>query len=212
MIKRKRKKCLGCEKLNYIHARGLCTYCYAMEQREKKLAKLKSPSKEPNEVKKRPRSDTRKVKRKPKLSNKKKKTLSRQKSITFLKNKLWKIFSRYVRLRDAGDNGYCKCFTCDKVLYWKEAQAGHFMSRRFANTFIDEKNVHAQCAHCNLYLSGAQYVYGKHLDSLYGKGTADEVVRLSKQEKKFTPDELNNLMAYYTREVKILLEKKGITT
>jgi hypothetical protein len=48
-----------------------------------------------------------------------------------LKTKLDDIFSLYIRLRDATDEGYVQCFTCGKVTYFQKGmQCGHFESRR----------------------------------------------------------------------------------
>src|SRR4029079_7087783 len=134
---RYKKICMGCEKPQFLFANKLCMYCYNKEQanapKKKKVA-----------------SSTRK-----KVVKKKKPP-----SISTLKKKLWRIFSWFIRLRDSDDEGYCYCFTSGKRMFWKEAQAGHFMSRRYNNTFVNEKNVHAQSAYDNCHLSGNQYIYG----------------------------------------------------
>ena len=38
--------------------------------------------------------------------------------------KLDKIFSEYIRKRDADENGYVKCCTCPTVEHWKEMDCG----------------------------------------------------------------------------------------
>jgi transposase len=47
------------------------------------------------------------------------------------KAKLDKIFSEYIRLRDAtlGD-GYGTCISCGKIIYWKDNHCGHFINRK----------------------------------------------------------------------------------
>ena len=47
-----------------------------------------------------------------------------------LVKKLDVVFSQYIRLSNADNNGYCNCVTCNKTFFWKEIQAGHFMSRK----------------------------------------------------------------------------------
>lgn len=214
------KICANCGEERRIHAKGLCGYCYAAKMRQKKYDLITSNSKEAvksnnlqeNKIQKkhRPRSRVSSRKKKPANSNKAKKRQTREKNISYLKGKLWRIFSKFIRLRDSNEDGYCTCFTSGKVIFWKSAQAGHFMSRKFNSTFVHEKNVHAQSAYDNLYLSGAQYVYGKNLDLKYGEGTADYLVKLSKEEKRFTAPELNELITYYTAEVKRLAQEKNI--
>ena len=63
--------------------------------------------------------------------------------------KLDKIFSEYIRKRDSDANGFGKCCTCNKKLHYKDAHAGHFMSRRHYATRWDPENVAMQCSYCN---------------------------------------------------------------
>jgi hypothetical protein len=194
----KKKVCAKCEKQSYIFGRQMCKSCYYMDLADRKRGK--------------PRSSIKKRKKRSPSSNKIKKQGRRAKSITSLKKKLWGIFSKFVRLRDSDDYGFCICITSGQVLFWKKAQAGHFISRRYNSTFVHEKNVHAQSPYDNCYLSGNQYIYGKRLDEIYGEGTADYLVALSKEDKKFTVEELEELIVYYDKKVKELLHKKGLVT
>lgn len=36
------------------------------------------------------------------------------------KDKLDRIFSEYIRLRDADNNGYIRCISCGKIVFWKD--------------------------------------------------------------------------------------------
>ena len=47
-------------------------------------------------------------------------------------DKLWKWFSIYIRLRDSDENGYGKCFTCGKIIFWKKGDCGHGIGRLLA--------------------------------------------------------------------------------
>ena len=62
-----------------------------------------------------------------------------------LVKKLDIVFSKYVRLSNADKNGNCTCVTCNNTFYWKEIQAGHFMSRKHYSIRWDERNVKPQC-------------------------------------------------------------------
>ena len=44
--------------------------------------------------------------------------------------KLDAVFSQYIRLSNTDKHGYCTCVTCGKKYFWKQIQAGHFMSRK----------------------------------------------------------------------------------
>ena len=129
-------------------------------------------------------------------------------NLTKAKEKLWKVFSEYIRLRDSKD-GYNTCVTCGKVINWKyETDAGHFRSRKNNATFVHEKNVHPQCKGCNI--RGEEYVHGKYIDARYGEGTADELTDLSRTTYKFSIYELEELTEHYKEEVKKLKKSLGI--
>lgn len=66
-------------------------------------------------------------------------------TIKELKEKLDKVFSYYIRLRDADENGYCKCCTCGKKFHWKKIQNGHWISRGKLSTRFHEQNCNSQC-------------------------------------------------------------------
>ena len=125
----------------------------------------------------------------------------RAESIGVLTKKLDRIFSVFVRLSGANKIHYTKCFTCEKVLHWREIQCGHFQSRRYYSTRFHELNCKPQCYGCNIGLSGNQYTFGVNLDKLHGQGTADSMVRLSKEVKKFTSEEMMALITQYEEKV-----------
>ena len=110
----------------------------------------------------------------------------RKTTVASLKRKLWKLFSAYVLERDKR-----VCFTCGNVA----DQAGHFYSTRIASTWIDPRNVHAQCARCNLYLHGNPGMYAERIRLDYGQ---DELERLSKRAtqviKQWRADELETFI------------------
>tara|TARA_R110000787_G_scaffold222277_1_gene330911 strand:+ start:239 stop:628 length:390 start_codon:yes stop_codon:yes gene_type:complete len=102
-----------------------------------------------------------------------------------LVKKLDTIFSQYIRQKNSIDE-ISTCFTCGKQDHWKKLQNGHFQSRRHYATRWDEINCQVQCAGCNVFKYGEQYVFGSKLDSKFGSGTsrrlhikAQEIVKLS---------------------------------
>lgn len=124
-------------------------------------------------------------------------------------DKLWKVFSEYIRLRDADENGYCICATSGEYVHWKECDAGHFISRRYLATKFDERNVHAQRRFDNRFSAGNQYAFGKFIDKKYGPGTADLLLLKSKQVKKLSKFEIDELTKYYKAEVEKLKKLKA---
>lgn len=138
------------------------------------------------------------------------KRIKKQESTSVLTSKLDKIFSIYIRLKYADDQGNVKCFTCDNVHHYKAIQNGHFQSRRYMSTRFHVNNCRPQCYACNVGLHGQQYIFGANLDRQIGSGTAESMILLSKQQKKFSTDEFKELIAHYTLEVDNLKLQKGI--
>src|SRR3990167_1432031 len=93
------------------------------------------------------------------------------KSLKSLRNRLDKIFSLYIRKRDANDKVIGACYTCGHV---SVLEAGHFVPRQHATRW-DERNVHGQCSYCNRWLHGNLYAYGKRLALDYGQPVVDEL-------------------------------------
>lgn len=114
--------------------------------------------------------------------------------------KLDTVFSQYIRLSNADNNGYCTCVTCNKTFFWKEIQAGHFMSRKHYSTRWDERNVKPQCVRCNIYNQGEGYLYSLYL----GDKLSKKLLYESRELRKFTNIELEEMIADYSERVKKL--------
>ena len=118
-----------------------------------------------------------------------------------LVKKLDVVFSQYIRLSNADNNGFCTCVTCKNRFHWKEIQAGHFMSRKHYSIRWDERNVKPQCVACNVYRSGEQYKFSQYL----GNNLAEDLQKKSNLITKFTSDELQDMIDSYTAKVKKFL-------
>jgi hypothetical protein len=120
-------------------------------------------------------------------------------SVTALKAKLDKVFSKYIRIRNTDENGYGECVTCAKCIHWKDGDAGHFITRAALSTRFEPRNVHLQCKGCNSFGNGMQYLHGKKIDEMYGSGTAETLYMISRQSVKIPPAEYQILIDSYTR-------------
>ena len=123
-----------------------------------------------------------------------KKKLTRSKLV----KKLDTIFSRWVRLSNADDNGNCICITCKKQSHWKSIQAGHFRSRKHYATRWSEDNVFPQCLACNVFRGGEQYLYSLQL----GQQLSNDLLQRSLETVKLADVELLEMIDYYQEEVK----------
>jgi hypothetical protein len=115
---------------------------------------------------------------------------------TKLVKKLDTIFSQYIR-RINSVNEIATCFTCGKQDHWKKLQNGHFQSRRHYSTRWDEVNCQVQCAGCNVFKYGEQFVFGKNLDKRFGEGTSVELHQIANQTIKITNSELEDWIFKY---------------
>ena len=132
------------------------------------------------------------------------------KSISKLKKELDKWFSLFIRLRDADDLGFVKCFTSGRYYHYKNIHAGHFMSRKSHSTRWDEINVQPQSIGDNLFAQGRQYQFGKELDLKYGEGTAESLQQKAREIQKFSRVDYEEKISYYKDLVEKLKKEKGI--
>ena len=130
-------------------------------------------------------------------------------SVSKLKKKLWKLFSLYIRQRDADYRGIATCVSCGKQKHWKEGDAGHFIDGRHNSILFDPRNVNFQCKGCNGGLmrgrekpKDVKKNYERFMIRKYGQAVVDELKALDKQEKRFTPKELEDLIKHYREELK----------
>lgn len=117
-----------------------------------------------------------------------------------LVKKLDVVFSKYIRLKDS-KNGIGTCVTCGKKDHWKNLQAGHFMSRKHYSTRWDENNVKIQCAACNVFRYGEQFLFSKYL----GNNLSEELLDKSRRLVKFTNIELEEMILHYSNKLKVFL-------
>lgn len=121
------------------------------------------------------------------------------KSIKALKKDAWDAFSRFIRQRDADENGNVKCCTCENVRHWKGMQAGHFVSRVQESTLFDEMNVWSQCAGCNMPPNnGRPFEYAAFLDAKFGPGTAEKI-RARAHRQTLRRDDLERILKKYSQ-------------
>lgn len=142
---------------------------------------------------------------------KERKKIAREKksvSISVLTIKADKIFSEYIRKRDALKTTWslekCVCITCWELKDYSQFDCWHFISRSSRSTRWEEKNCNAQCKVCNNWWSGRQYEHGKAIDRKYWEWTADLLVRLGNEPQKVTREFLQEIIRKYTDKLELL--------
>lgn len=144
------------------------------------------------------------------MQSKKPKSKIKRLSIPNLKNKLDRIFSEFIRLRDSDANGYCRCISCGKIQYWREVDCGHYVNRGHMGTRFSERNCNAQCRKCNRFDEGCNIGYTRGLIAKYGIKVINELDAKKHNYTHLTSFDYEVLIKHYQYEVKRLKEEKGI--
>ncbi len=109
------------------------------------------------------------------------------------------VFNKFIRLRDKGN----VCISCQKKPL--KENAGHFFNaNNHYNIRFDERNVNLQCEHCNTYLSGNLIEYQRNLIHKIGIESYHELEADARKTRKFTKDELKEIITEYKQKVKQL--------
>jgi hypothetical protein len=121
-----------------------------------------------------------------------------------LKNRAWKLMSEWVRRRDADEGGTTRCVTCRAPIFWKEAQAGHFVGGRTNAVLFHPDLVHVQCVACNVFRGGNYAAYTLFMLDLYGREKVEEFLSLKHKTVKLTRTDLEEIIEKYKTKLKEL--------
>jgi hypothetical protein len=117
-----------------------------------------------------------------------------------IKRELWKVFSEYIRRKDADHSGYVSCVSCGKTDHWREMDCGHYLRNSERNKqlggnelWYDTRNFAPQCHYCNRF-DGEQA--GKVWGEKMGADIGGELRYRREQAKKWTKDELERKIIY----------------
>jgi len=114
------------------------------------------------------------------------------------------VVNAYILVRDANK----PCISCGAFGYGQEFHAGHFRSIGAAKHLrFNEKNIHKQCSHCNIDLSGNRVKYEKRLPARIGPEAVEEL-KNNNLTKKYTPEYLKRIRKIYALK-KRRLERKS---
>lgn len=127
-----------------------------------------------------------------------------------LKNKLDKVFSMYIRLRDVSVNGTFRCISCGKIKEFSQADCGHYINRQHMSVRFSEKNCNAQCRQCNRFDEGNIQGYRRGLISKYDEATVLILESMKYEFNKISDVEYKFMIDHYTKEVKRLKKEKQL--
>jgi hypothetical protein len=131
-----------------------------------------------------------------------------------LKLKAWKAFARFIKARDARKDGFGVCCTCNAILRWDDPtyQAGHFIGGRGNAVLFQEEGVHGQCARCNKWGSGEQFLYGLFMKRKYNL-TDDHLEQMRNDAKKpfkYCDYDYIRIAEEYNNKADALIALKGL--
>lgn len=119
-----------------------------------------------------------------------------------LKKKLWDIFSKVIRMRDADEDGYVKCISCEKVDHYKNLDCGHYLPKSLGlSIYFEETNVAPQCTHCNRFRHGNQPKYALALIEKYGPEILEELDKKQRNPRQIKSWEYEELIEKYKKEL-----------
>jgi hypothetical protein len=109
-----------------------------------------------------------------------------------------------------GGTDYAKCFTCGAVHPIKEMDAGHWIPRNRLGTFMDERNVHAQCRGCNRFGGGRTVEYQLALIALYGSDILERLTRQAQTSTKIREADWRDMEKEYKERARVIEENEVV--
>ena len=107
-------------------------------------------------------------------------------------------FNKYINIRDKGK----LCISCQKPITGR-VNASHFWNaNNHYNVRFNEDNVHSSCITCNQFLSGNLLEYRTRLIEKIGEQRFNILESESKKTRKFTIEELKEIIKEYKLKIK----------
>jgi hypothetical protein len=129
----------------------------------------------------------------------KKKGLDELKTLSDYLKTAQQIFNQYINARDKGK----PCISCDCKV--ENPNASHFFSVGSSPELrFNELNVHTSCIHCNLHKHGNIAEYSIRLPNRIGQENYDLLLSLRNKPRKYTIEELKDLIKEYRSKIKDL--------
>jgi hypothetical protein len=127
--------------------------------------------------------------------------MKRKPTLRGLKAKCWRLFSEYIRRKDADEGGTERCYTCGELAHWKELQAGHAIGGRHNAVLLDEEICRPQCVRCNVFLRGNYPVFTSRLIRERGLEWFEKKLEDSRRLVKWTRSDMEDLIALYKQKL-----------
>lgn len=134
------------------------------------------------------------------------------------KQKLWKAFGEWIKLRDS-PNGIAQCISCNKAVKYPNSDgslhAGHLYPRSvvYNALYFHPMNVHGQCNHCNTYLEGNTMEFRKGIIRRYGEDALEEldIARATEGATKLYDHDYKEMAAEYRLKSRAIKKERGLS-
>lgn len=108
------------------------------------------------------------------------------------------IFNQFIRLRDNG----LPCISCGQKINGVKHASHYLSSGGHSAVRFHEDNVWVSCYKCNVMLSGNQIQYRRSLIKKIGVERVEWLEENGSKVKKWTIEELKELIKYYKQKIK----------
>jgi len=126
------------------------------------------------------------------------------------KDKAWKAFAKYIRIRDAlkttGTVTHARCITCGKVEPIENIDAGHAMPGRANSILFSEELCNAQCRSCNRYNGGEYQAHKRILIDRYGQDWWDYQEYMKHKHVEYSQFDYEQIARVYQEKLRRLYE------
>lgn len=133
-------------------------------------------------------------------------------TLSALKKKAWEQLSLVVRRIHADDGGTVECFTCGRLMWWRESQAGHAIPGRTGAVLLDPEIIRPQCVGCNVFQRGQYHIFATKLIKEKGMDWWECKLTESRKVRKWNRAELEEVIEKLKQKNKELdkrLPRKG---
>ncbi|MBP3679514.1 MAG: recombination protein NinG [Bacteroidaceae bacterium] len=127
-----------------------------------------------------------------------------------LREKLDRVFSQYIRLRDMLPGNVFQCISCGRIKPINQADCGHYINRQHMATRFSEVNCNAQCRSCNRFDEGNMSGYRAGLVRKYGETQVVLLESMKNDVRKYSDFEYEALIKHYQYKIKMLLAQKNV--
>ena len=123
------------------------------------------------------------------------------------KKDLWKVFTKYIKLKHSPDGVTCSCYTCGKTLIigTKDCQGGHYYKKvGYPSLYFDENNVRPQCIYCNKRAEGKKQEFRHNLREEVGLMELERMWEIRLDKPVMTVQMYDELSVLYIAKIKEL--------